>query len=339
VTVQGLCEEHLQYQLDNGELKPTSADRRRTTINRHIGDYPIGNYNAGTLHSADITDHVNTLLNDAQLSSSSVIKVIDVLFAAYQWAVSREHCQYNPVISVRDTLKKKVMRRTGKCARDRDVVYLSEDEESKFILEAGKVDDSTGKLVHDIGQYALLLLYTGMRVGELIALRWCDYIKDAKPYMTIDKNRVVASTRDNKGKNRFRPIEGTTKNMKARTIFLSPDAVETLTAIYSNSNHAKAEDYICRINGKPLTATIMDRKIKNIYREAGLGEYSGCHVLRRTFASRQYANGGLPKEISEYIGNLPTTTEKYYIGVRRKIVKGDKALYIVEVPHEKKDET
>ena len=52
---------------------------------------------------------------------------------------------------------------------------------------------------------------------------------------------------------------------------------------------------------------------------AGLKYKGGLHILRRTFSTNQYRKGVRTKDIAAYIGDLASTTEKYYIAVRDKI--------------------
>lgn len=42
LTVEELCTMHLQYQMEQNELKPKSIDRRECTIEKHIGEYDLG---------------------------------------------------------------------------------------------------------------------------------------------------------------------------------------------------------------------------------------------------------------------------------------------------------
>ncbi len=41
-TIVDLCEKHLEYQIEQGELKLKSIDRRECTIDKHIAPYPVG---------------------------------------------------------------------------------------------------------------------------------------------------------------------------------------------------------------------------------------------------------------------------------------------------------
>ena len=52
---------------------------------------------------------------------------------------------------------------------------------------------------------------------------------------------------------------------------------------------------------------------------------------------RMYENGARVKEIAAYIGDLESTTERYYIAVRKKIMDGDNVNQVVMLPREMKD--
>lgn len=75
-----------------------------------------------------------------------------------------------------------------------------------------------------------------------------------------------------------------------------------------------------------------------IFKNAGLSELSGgLHIFRRTFATRMYEDGRRVKEIAAYIGDLESTTERYYIAVRKKVKDGDKVSQVVMLPGTGKD--
>ena len=76
-----------------------------------------------------------------------------------------------------------------------------------------------------------------------------------------------------------------------------------------------------------------------IFKNAGLTDLKGgLHIFRRTFATRMYENGARVKEIAAYIGDLESTTERYYIAVRKKILEDGLAKQVVMVPAQMKKE-
>ena len=87
------------------------------------------------------------------------------------------------------------------------------------------------------------------------------------------------------------------------------------------------------------TTSNLENRLKVIMKNAGLSDISGgCHILRKTFATNKYEEGWKVEEIAAYIGDLESTTRKYYIAIRKKLVKGGKIKQIVKIPNRIKNE-
>ena len=338
-TVAELCHMHLKYQVEQKELRPKSIDRRECTIDKHIDGYMLGRMQVQSVKVADVDNHITELIREDKLSASSIEKVVDVLNAAYKWALVRGELEKNPVAPIKPTLVKRLQKMRQKTADDADVDVLSEEEEAMFCKEALSVDAKTGKYRYFAGLYGMLLLHTGMRCGEMLALRWKD-VDFEQGFLTIEKSRSVAKDRDGEGKTKYKIVEGTTKNSKARKIELKSEAIEILKEIKRQSpNGCQPEDLIVKTRtGNPNTATNLEHRMVTIFKNAGLSELSGgLHIFRRTFATRMYEDGRRVKEIAAYIGDLESTTERYYIAVRKKVKDGDKVSQVVMLPGTGKD--
>ena len=67
-TVAELCLKHLNYQIEMGDLKPKSIDRREVTITKHIEPYPIGYMQINAVRIKDIEEHIKILTDKEFLS-------------------------------------------------------------------------------------------------------------------------------------------------------------------------------------------------------------------------------------------------------------------------------
>lgn len=332
-TVEELCTLHLQYQIGQDELKPKSIDRRENTINQ-IGRYPFGKLQHLEVRVSDVDDFVGMLINQKKLSASSIEKVVDVLNAAYNWALVRGELKTNPVMPIKPTLKKRIKKMEMRTSTESDVDVLSIEEQERFEKTARKINSKTGEPVYSAGVYGLLLLHTGMRVGESLALRWRD-VDFVHGTLNIDKNRSMAKNRSGKeNENKYIMHEGTTKNEKARKIELTPEALEDLRVIKSRQPNATEEDFVVITQtGQPNTTTNIEHRMEAIYRNAGLMHLKGgVHILRKTFATEMYEKGARVKEIAAYIGDLESTVERYYIAIRKKRTINGKEEHIVTLP-------
>ena len=84
---------------------------------------------------------------------------------------------------------------------------------------------------------------------------------------------------------------------------------------------------------KETDETNIEHRMETIYRNAGLTHLKGgVHILRKTFATEMYENGARVKEIAAYIGDLESTTERYYIAIRKKRIVDGKEEHIVALP-------
>lgn len=331
-TITELCYKHLQYQINNGDLKSKSIDRRECTIENQIRGYDLGYMQIHMVTSAEIERHIDTLISEKKISGSSIIKVVDVLNAAYDWAFRRDEVEKNPVYMVKPELTRKIKRLSAKGANDSDVSVLSEEEVKAFEQEALSLH-ANGKRKYLSGYYCLLLLHTGMRVGEMLALRWKDWQGE---YLVIDKSISMSKNRSKTSEDdrNFVSIEGSTKNQKARTIQLTEDAKRILYMIKNSRINCDPEELITPTStGKVNTASNMEHRMKTIMKNAELTTVQGgLHIFRKTFATRMYENGARVEEIAAYIGDLESTTRKYYIAIRKKVTEYGEVRQVVRVP-------
>ena len=288
-TVTQLCQLHLEYQVERQELKPKAIDRRETTINQ-IERSEIGKTQLNAVRAADIDDFISRLIKEKVYSSSSIEKILDVLNAAYNWAVSRGELEKNPLVSIKPSLIKSIKNMEENGATDADVDALTEGEKARLIECTQRVWAGTGNLKYPAGIYGLLLLHTGMRIGEALALRWRD-IDLEYGTVNIEKSRSMAKNR-NKTKDEVADsmYEGSTKNKKARKLELTEDAIKDLQIIRSRKKYVGPDDFVViNRNGKPHTTQNLEKKMATIYKNAGLTHLKGgVHILRKTFATEKY---------------------------------------------------
>ncbi len=202
-----------------------------------------------------------------------------------------------------------------------DVKYLTEDEQKKFL--------ETAKRSHNYFQYALLL-ETGLRTGELIALTW-DSIDWGKRTLTVSK---TLEFRHSQGCWRAGPP----KSLQSyRTIPLTQRAFSILEMLNLRRGERKESEtlsqtleYLDRRTGKISTLVMRDLVFVNyrtgepaknssydthLYKicdEAGIKRIS-MHVLRHTYATRAIERGVQPKVLQQLLGhaNIQVTMDRY----------------------------
>ena len=333
VTVKQLCEQHLDYDMSYDHLKPSSSNRREDTIRNQIGKYPIGNYQAVTVKSQDVVTHIDELIKKG-INVSSVEKAYNVINAAYKWAGAQNYLCDNPCTSVHDMVKNRLSKLKVKNSSN-GVVRILSDKQVKLLEDYGKKAKERFKPYRYHSVLGMLfMLHTGLRVGELCALRWRDY-NEKNGVITINKTRNKIRLYNPKSeKNTYTSNENAAKNWHSRTIALRTEAINDLKEIRRISTKDGPDDYIILSrSGTPTDSRQYYPRINDYYQEAGMPEgITGAHILRRTIATKMYKEGARVEDIAAYLGDRPETILKHYICLSEQIISEDEVINVIKYP-------
>lgn len=351
LTLTELCMRHLDdKKSEDDSLKNGSISSEKSTIHNQIEKYPIGQRQIVSIRPSDIRQHIEDLIKakskhskkEKKLSISRIEKAYDVINSAFKWAIAQGYLSYNPCVAVHEkiTLRKKSLK--SKRMSSQPIKILSPEEKKLFIAETNKLYNN-GKPRYRVGLGSQLLLETGIRVGELCAFRWSDW--DRKNHtLSITKTRYTTEDPNAKeGETRYKTMEGPVKNYNGRRITLSQKAEEILSKIFLLSDHQDSNDYIILNRAKrPTCPTRFITSLNLIFENAGMivedlfEDTSGAHIFRRTWATQKYREGVQIIDIAAYLGDEPTTIEKYYIARTEKIKEGGEIHNVVPYPTPKK---
>ena len=147
---------------------------------------------------------------------------------------------------------------------------------------------------HEKDMGILLSLYTGIRIGELCALKWGD-INFNKNYIVINKTiqRIYIK---NKKVSKLILTPPKTKN-SMRIVPVNPEFIEKLKEFKKNDGY-----YVLTSTNSPLEPVSLRKYYYRVLRKAGISRVS-FHTLRHTFASNCIRLGCDYKTVSELLGH------------------------------------
>ena len=276
-TVEQWCHEWL-WSYKRNSVKQKTFDQYETILRTHIIP-DIGDIRLADLKTMHI-QRIITKMDDSGLSHRTIEVMKIVMHAALKQAQRNKLVGENVCENV--VLPRKQPKR---------IRVLNEDEQTKLI--AALKDNY-------IGRGLLFALYTGMRRGEVLALKWSDYDKNEK---TISITKALSRVRTyNKNGNKTMLTVTTPKtDTSIRTVPLIDKAVELLA-----EHKRKQERYMELVGdyytdndlifsssrGDYLDPGNFNRKLNKTVKKIGIAQISP-HALRHSFATR-----GLEAEVS-----------------------------------------
>lgn len=256
------------------KLKKRSYDRLESSVNMWIIPY-LGDYKFNKLESITIQTELINYMQECGRSLSSIKKVKDALNGAYTYALKTRAVDYNPMNAVElpspDEFDVK------------EIEYFNKEERQRFIKIATS-HCMTGRQRYTIGWFLVLMLQTGLRIGEALAIRHCD-INLEKRIIYIDS--TIISTKNRKAKPGDlkwllidQPLPKGNRNRYVHLNDMALKALKELNQLFSYD----PEGYIIHNqDGQFYTFGQVDATFKKILNRAGLRK-CGVHSLRHSCA-------------------------------------------------------
>ena len=280
------------FNVKKNVLKPSSFDRDVRTGNL-IKKY-IGNYTIERLTTPFIQSELINKLKDDNYSYSTIHKVYVLLNECLQYAVDTDKLDKNPCRLVKQPPKKMFEKK--------EIRWLSEDEIQLF-KEQAVCKYKTGNDRYIYGLPISLIIYTGLRCGELAALKWSDIdFENKKIY--VRKNIVtVYDYKNSDKKTRKVNLQTSTKTSDGRIIPLIKNAEDILNSIKSKYQEINSDGFIINNSNKMVHVDTISDSYTNIAKTAGIENPLGIHTLRHTFASLLIKKGVDIKIVSDILGH------------------------------------
>lgn len=252
----------------------------------------IGDIKIRRLTEQSIQEYITFLYSygnrktDSGLSDSSVSQIVGVLKQGLKYAVKNNLIKYNPAVEI-------IIKRG-----QRTIIAFSEQEQKKienFIIKK-----------HTPRHYGILIsLYTGLRIGEMLALTWADV--DMRNCI-FHVNKTVSPIKITTEKAVY--VSPQTKTEAGNRIVLFPQNLIP----FLREMRAQGRQYVVSsYSGQPVMLNSYQRTFNIILKKLKI-PHKGFHALRHTFATRAIETGADMKTLSEVLGHsTPKITMERYV--------------------------
>lgn len=282
IPLSEILKSNLKLKLETNQIGSAQHGRILHSI-KQLEKSPIGNKNIDKITSDEIQSYLNSLKD---LSNSMIEKAYQQLNRAFKIAINKGYIMKNPMTDV-------IRPKSNK--EDKVVRALTVEEQQQFTnwLINKPVNEFKYRNVY------LIQMYTGLRVGEALALTTHDIDLRNK---RIDIHRTL--TTDEKGHiimgNKTKSYAG--KRILPIPDFLYPYIIEQMQ-IANNQKNNDEKLLFKPDNSQYVRRSTINNELKRILKkEFGITDISS-HSLRHTYGTRCIESGVAPVVVQRLMGH------------------------------------
>ncbi|HBI62776.1 MAG TPA: site-specific integrase [Lachnospiraceae bacterium] len=264
------------------QLKESSIVKYRNILNLYLlpqyGDCPISE-----ISRTDVAAFSSKLLTcggmkKEGLAPKTVTGIIAVAKSIFGYAIQERACPVADVKGISVKQSQKTLRVLSRVEQQKLSSYL---RKNLSLCNLG----------------ILTCLYTGLRIGEICALKWED-ILFAEQYLYVYKTMQRLQTLSEKGAKTIISISAPKSECSVRKIPIPDELFQLFTAY-------RQPDKAYFLTGEPnqyMEPRTMENRFKLILKQCGIND-AHFHTLRHTFATRCVELGFDVKSLSEILGH------------------------------------
>jgi integrase len=308
MTVKEAGDHYLHHLEHVKRRKPSTLQDYRIILNKHLVPY-FGSKPVDRIAARDIAGYIPAKSGgkkgDGGLSHKTIINHLNFAHGVFAFALKHGWCTSNPVAATD---------RPEADQADPDIRFLGLAElEALLQVAAARVsiaeagEDQSDVRAHTDHALYLTAAMTGMREGELIALRWRD----------VDWAASLIRVRRNYTRGKW----GTPKSKRSSRALPMADRLGGELDRHFKRSLYQGDDHLvfCQPqNGEPYDPSQIRKRFYAAMKAAGMGHRCGhdggitFHSLRHTFGTRMAAAGVPMRTLQEWMGHRNLATTEIY---------------------------
>ena len=313
VTLNQLFDKYFSQKYD---LKPTTRANYKYCYDRYVRE-GFGKRKITDIKYTDVKEYYYSIIQDKGLSSATLDNIHTTLHPTFQMGVRDGLLRTNPTDGVMAEIKKS---RFWDKKKRRSLTIPQQKELTEFL--------KNNREFHGWAPVIMILLGTGMRIGECMGLRWDD-LDFEKRMISVNHNLTDRPYEDGKF---ARHIQTPKTRAGARTIpmidevfdaFLEEYEMQKCMGFSSQTIDGYTNFVFLTDGGSVMSASSVNRAIKLIIkahndeeeakakeenREPVLLPDFSAHILRHTFCTRLCENETNLKMIQSVMGHADIST-------------------------------
>lgn len=283
-----------------GEIQKQTYDRYCCDYNKFFSDF--GNKKIRYVDELTLEDFCKSQIRDKELTSKGWSNLRLLVVAIFKYAKRRGYTKFDVVNFIQYMeLPKTIFRHTKRIASDN---IFTEKEMTDIVNYCMKKPTLSNMAV-------LFASYTGMRVGEIVALKWEDIQQDI---IYVHRTQVTYKDKDEKYVHTVKDSAKT--DAGNREVVIIPQLRVVLKRIKAINPFT---EYVFESQGKTILKNTICKNLHIICDNLGI-KRRGVHTLRKTFITHMINANVEESIILEQVGHTNIDTSKAYYYYNDKMI-------------------